>query len=118
MNARSYIYTLKDDIKGNPRLSYDLGLQIISEDTKYLELSTPKGPVKLDKFEYMNKFKVFDNGSVFFVVCNKQANADYVFDFLLNYAINKIDTRVDFLHNLKQRYRNLLNQRKGLIAAA
>lgn len=105
MNSRTFIYSLKNDLNGQPILSIDLMHTILFENNHLLELTLPEGRTALNKYEYVNTFKVYDNGKVFFFVCNKQVDRDFVFDKLLDYDCTKIDTRIVYLEGLKQFYK-------------
>jgi hypothetical protein len=119
VNAKSYIYSIRTDKKGEPYLDIaPKGLVLLEDNPQILEINTSKGHYVLNKFEWMNKFKVFDDGSVFFILCNKQINGDYAFDFLLEYALNKIPTRISYLESLQKQYKNILSQRKQKRALA
>lgn len=101
------IYSLRD-INGETKLSIDLGANIIFENTKSLQLQLPSGIETLNKYEWVNKDRIFESGKYFFLVCTKQRSRDYVFDYLLKYAISKIDTRINYLDSLKSNYKKLL----------
>ena len=107
MNTRTFIYSLKT-FKDRPILSIDLMSNILTENNDRLELQLPTGIVTLPKAVYLNKFKVFDNGSVFFFVCNKQVDRDFVYKKLIDYACNKIDCRINYLESLKHSYKRLI----------
>lgn len=110
MNAKSYIYSLKPDKNGDPILSYDFGLRITQEDTSNLHFDTGKEIVVLNKYEYMNKFKVYEfgKGLNYFIVCNKQVSASFAYKKLLEYALNKIRTQLMLLQGFEAQYKKLL----------
>lgn len=111
---RAILYSLRE-IEGKTILSIDLGGNIISENTEQIQLLLPQGPATLPKAMYMNKDRIFDNGKVFFYVCSKQVDRDYIFNRLLEYASKKLDTRIAHLQALKERF---LSERKKLKVAA
>jgi len=57
----------------------------------------------------MNTMKVYDTGREYFIVANKQVNTNYIFEVLMRYAMQKIDTRIDFLQTIKLNYQKELN---------
>lgn len=114
MNTRTFLYSLRT-IDGKPVLCIDLMANILSENSDSLELQLPNTiPVKLSKYEYLNKDKVWDNGSNFFYVCSKQVNRDYIFNKLIDYACTKINVRIDYLNALRDSYK----KQKRLLKAA
>lgn len=112
MNAKSYIYSLKNDKKtGLPILSYDLGLRITEENPHQLLFNTGTEIVTLSKYEYMNKVKIFEFGKGFdyFLVCNKQVDAKWVYRKLLEFALNKIRTQKSLIESFEAQYQKLLS---------
>jgi hypothetical protein len=92
----TFLYSLRT-YEGRSILDYSLGLKIVFETPKELKVELPQGIVTLSKFHYLNKFKVYQdtkNAKVFFIVCNKQVSAKSAFDFLMKYAISKIDNSI------------------------
>lgn len=104
-------------INDRPILNFDLtGLltDFDNHNTNILEIKLPTGTVNLNKREYMNTWKIYEdakNPKVFFIVAGYKApNQDYAFKYLMEYAIGKINktvdtliSRVDNLHILKER---------------
>lgn len=105
--VRTIIYSLRSLDKKSV-LSIDLTQHVISEDNQTIQLKLPSGETTLKKWDYINKPKIYDDGKVFFMVCNKQVKREYVFKELLKYALNKIDTRIDFLTSLRHLYQQEL----------
>jgi hypothetical protein len=104
---RSRLYSLRN-INGKPTLDFSLGLKIINETTEKIELQLSSGIVTLQKRIYLNTFKIWDNGEVYFFVCTKAPAQSYVFKKLLEYSITKIDNRVEKLNSLKADYSKIL----------
>lgn len=112
-------------VNDRPTLSFDLtGLltDFENHNSNILEIKLPTGTVKLNKFEYLNKWKVYEdvhNTKVFFIVASyKKANQDYAFKFLMEYAIGKIDKTVDTLVSRVDNLRIIKkNLQKQMIAA-
>jgi len=92
-------------------LSYDLGLRITEENPHQLKFNTGKEIVTLSKYEFMNKFKVFEFGTGFnyFIVCNKQVDAKFAFQKLIEYALTKIRTQRMLLDTFESQYKKLLS---------
>lgn len=105
--SQSIVYSLRT-INGKPSLDYKWGLKIVLETKNELQIELPTGIVTLNKYHYLNKDKVFDNGDLFFMIANKQIKAEYIFKKLLEYAMIKIETRINHLHNLKNSYSKLV----------
>lgn len=105
--SQSIIYGLRT-LNGTPQLDYSIGLKIILDTPTELQIDLPNGIVTLNKYVYLNKDKVFDNGDLFFMIANKQVKSEYIFKKLLEYAMRKIETRIDHLHNLKNSYSKLV----------
>lgn len=125
MIGKNLILSLKTDINGTSQLCYDLGLKIKSEDIYQIEIELPTGIVTLKKSVYFNyhttkKFKIFDNGTVFFILCNKQVNPKFAFNELIRHAISKIEKRKAFLNDYKTKLESEikpLHQRKATLVA-
>jgi hypothetical protein len=111
-------------VNDKPILNFDLTGKLTDftiHNSDKLEIHLPTGTIYLDKWQYLNKWKIYEdpkNPKCFFIVCNKQANQDYAFKFLMEYAISKIDkvaddlsSRLDNLHTMK------VKLQKSLIAA-
>lgn len=104
---RSLIYTLRT-VNDKSILSIDLTGLVISEDYQKIQLNLPSGVTTLNKWDYLNKEVIYDDGKVFFMICNKAPDRKWVTKVLLEYALTKIDTRIDNLHTLKSRYQKEL----------
>lgn len=101
------IYSLRD-LNGSPKLDYSLGLKIVFETPKEIQIELPTGTVTLNKYKYLNKDIVYDNGDkIFFLICNKQVKSEYAFKFLLRYASNKLATRISNLQMIKSSWDKL-----------
>jgi hypothetical protein len=115
-------YCLETDKNGSPILSYKLGLKILFENNETIKIDVGREIVTLKKAYYLNThyrkdFIIHDTGEVFFALATKHVKAQYVFDRLMEYAIQKIDkrvdelkthfeSRIDKLENLKQDYKS------------
>jgi len=106
---RTYLYSLKEGEEGTLRLSIDLGMYIQSDTGDSIQLHLPQGPATLPKRVYLNTDKIFDNGKVYFYVCNKQVNREYIFQKLLQYRINKFETYVNYFESKINLYKKELN---------
>lgn len=110
---RARCYSLKEEA-GKLRLDYSIGLNIQFEDPKIIHLKLSNGEVKIfNKYEYVNKFKIVDDGNKFFFICDKAVDEQFIFDKLIDYACNKIACRIDYLEALKANYK----KQKKMIAA-
>lgn len=107
MNTRTFLYSLRT-IDDKPTLCIDLMAKILSENSTSLELQLPNQLIKINKYEFLNKDRIFDNGTVFFYVCSKAVSREYIFRKLMNYAINKLEGRISHLQSLKQSYSKLI----------
>lgn len=109
----SFVYSLRN-YKGSPILDYSIGLKVIAESPTEIQIKLSDEKITLiKKAEYLNyagtrRFRVFDNGDVFFLICAKGVNKDYAFKVLLDYACSKIETRINHLETLKQSYKRLV----------
>ncbi len=105
MIGKNFIYSL-ETTNGIPRISYSLGLKILWEDKSKITIELPNEIVTLNKSEYLNhphtsNFKIFDNKTVFFIICSKQVTGKYAFHFLLNYASKKLEKQINSWQSLK-----------------
>ena len=102
-----------------------------NHQTNTLEINLPSGTVHLNKWEYLNTSKIYQdakNPKCFFIVAlYKKLKPDYAFDVLMAYSIQKIDSRIselkthfesriDKLENLREDYRKRIKNRE-LVAA-
>lgn len=113
MIGKNISYSLKTGNTGLPQLSYDIGNKILFEDISTIKIELPNEIVTLKKSYYLNtpyrkKIVIYDNSKVFFAICSKHVNTDYIFKELLNYAINKLEGRISHLQSLKQSYSKLI----------
>jgi len=105
---RTLLYSLKT-INDKSTLSIDLTGLVISEDYQKIQINLPSGITTLNKWDYLNKPVIYDDGGkVFFMLCNKYPSRDWVTKKLLEYALTKVDDRIDNLHKLKIRYQKEL----------
>lgn len=100
---RCILYSLRD-IKGSTILSIDLTTLILSETNSKLTINLPSGSVTINKFDWLNREIIYDDGRHFFLICNKQASREWAFKTLMRYAILKVNTRLDNLIEAKERY--------------
>ena|ERR1700749_394812 len=110
---RVILYSLKPDTKtGKTTISYDLNGCIVENNLTQAILKLDNKLYTIEKSKWVNTMKVFDTGSKFFVICTKSINTDYAFEILMKYAMQKIDTRIDFLQTIKLSYQKELNSLK------
>lgn len=102
---RTILYSLRDE-KNRTELSIDLTGRVIDENLHSLTVELPTGTVCLQKENWLNRDRVYDDGKVFFLVANKLRNTDHVLKTLIRYAIQKLDTRLAHI----EVYRNRLNK--------
>lgn len=96
--------TLKD---GKSDLNFNLTQCIddfFNHQSDTLQIKLPSGELRINKWAYLNKGKIYDTGKEFFLVANKQFNQDYAFKLLMEYAILKLDTRIEHLKATKNKY--------------
>ena len=100
---RFLIFSLRTH-NGKTILNYNLTGHLTDFDnhnSNILEINLPTGTIHLNKWQYLNKMKVYEdpkNPKCFFIVAMyKKMNPDFVFNFLMEYAINKIEKTVDEL---------------------
>ena len=99
---RTRLLSLKT-INDKSVLSYDLSLNIVSENVTEIGVIIDGRNYILDKRNWLNTYHVWDNGKIFFIVCSKTINAKYAKKVLLKYSIGLIDKRVDNLNQFKNR---------------
>lgn len=73
-----------------------------------LEIDFPTGKLSLKKSEYLNTGKVLDTGKVAILIATKSFSPKQVKKLLLQYACDKIDSRLEHLNTLKSNYLKLL----------
>jgi hypothetical protein len=96
--VKTLIYSLRT-INDKSELSIDLTRFVVSENLYTLHLKLPSGEIFIDKKEYLNKMKIFDDGEVFFIVCGyKLVSRDSAKQCLMNHAINKVDQTLESLN--------------------
>lgn len=106
--SQSIIYSLKT-VNNRTVIDYSIGLKIVCETTKELQIELPTGIVTLNKFQYVNKNKIYDTGNkLFFMVANKRRDIKDVQAFLMTYAIRKVTDRLQLL----TQYKNQLQAEK------
>lgn len=104
---RILLYNLRSKKNGESEIRIDLTnclTDFNNHQTDTLEIKLPSGTIRLFKWAYLNKPKVYDDGKVFFIVANKQLSTDYAFEILMKYAIQKIDFRIESLNKAKEKY--------------
>lgn len=111
--GKNISYCLKTDKNGLPQLSYDIGNKILFEDKDQIKIELSNDTITLNKSFYLNtpyrkKIAIYDDGKVFFALCDKHVNRDYIFKELINYACKKIETRISHLETLKHSYKKLI----------
>lgn len=109
--SQSIIYNLRE-VNNRTILSIDLTGKIVSENPETVILNINNKLLTIQKARYLNSMKVVDDGKTFFLVCNKQVNRNYVFQKLLEYAVSKIDTRIQFISALREQFVKELNSLK------
>lgn len=107
MKLRTRIYFLKN-IGDKPNLSIDLMRFIAYEDTTLIKIDLPSGSYILNKYDYVNKNKIYDTGKEFFILADKHLHNDCAFKWLMNYAIEKLKKRMEKLNNLKVHYEEMV----------
>lgn len=113
MIGKNISYSLKTGKTGLPEISYEIGNRFPFEDKDQIKIEISNEIITLNKSYYLNtpyrkKLVIYDDGKVFFALCNKHVNRDYVFKELVNYACKKIDNRIDHLETLKNSYKKLI----------
>lgn len=114
MSYRVILYSLKSGIDGKTILSYDLNSDgiIVDNTLEKLILKLDGKIYTIEKQKWVNTMKVYDTGSKFFIICTKSVSTNYVFETLMKYAMQKIDTRIEFLQTIKLTYQKELNSLK------
>lgn len=115
VSLRTILYSLKSDTKtGKTILDYNLNSEgiVISNTLDQLVLNLDGKLITIDKKRWVNNMKVFDTGKRFFIICTKSVSTNYVFEALMKYAMSKIDTRIQFLNDIKHQYQKELNSLK------
>lgn len=109
---RLRLYSLKS-INDRSELSFDLTGLIVTENYYSCQIQLPSGLIFLNFKDYLNKMKVYDDGNVFFILCTKVVDLDYAKDFLMKYALQRVDksienfsTRLNTLQTFKERLLN------------
>lgn len=113
MIGKNISYSLKTGNNGLPQISYDIGNKVIFEDNDQIKIEISNEIITLKKSIYLNtpyrkKIMIYDNGTIFFALCNKHVRTEYIFKELLNHACSKIDRRIENLEGLKNSYRKLI----------
>lgn len=107
---RTRLYSIKP-IKDRPTLSLDLTLNIVEETNYRLKIKIQDEIITINKFDYLNKFLIFDNGKgIAFYVCNKNVDPDFVFKKLLKYADSLLDNRINELTEKRELINQELNK--------
>lgn len=108
MNCRTILYSLRT-VNDKVVLSIDLTGKIISENSDVLIVDLPTGKSEIRKNKYLNKSIIYIvDEKLFFLICSKQVSRQYAFETLMNFAIGKIERRVEKLHELKTQYEKQL----------
>lgn len=97
--ARLMLYSLLNN-KGRTDLTINLTGHLTDFDnhhTNTLEINLPSGFVCLNRNAYMNTGNIYDNGTVFFIVANKQFCIKQAKRLLMQHALNKTKVRRDNL---------------------
>lgn len=108
---QTYLYSLNER-DGKIELSIDLGKFIEDDKGDSIQLILPQGPATLPKYMYLNKDRIYDNGKLFFYVCSKQINREYIFKKLLEYRVNKFETYKTHFELKITEYKRQLNSLK------
>lgn len=109
--SQSIIYNLRE-LNDRTLLSIDLTGSIVSENHENIIISINNKLLTIQKSRYLNTMKIIDDGKLFFIVCNKQIDRTYALKVLLEYAVRKIDSRIDFITTLRQQFVKELSQLK------
>lgn len=101
---KTIVYSLRT-VNDKSTLAFDLVGHVISDTQYTLQIRIQKTGelIYLQKWDYLNKMNVHDNGEIFFIVCTKKVSIDSVFTCLMNHAIDKVEKRVDTLLSYKQK---------------
>ncbi len=113
MIGKNISYSLKTGKTGLPEISYEIGNRFPFEDKDQIKIEISNEIITLNKSYYLNtpyrkKLVIYDDGKVFFALCNKHVSKDYVFAELIKHACQKIDRRIENLEGLKNSYRKLI----------
>lgn len=91
-------------------LSYDLTALLtdyFDHHSDTLEIKLPTGTIHLNKFQYLNKAKIYEdakNPKCFFMVFSyKKPDEDWAFNYLMKHAINQLDKKVNNIIKIKER---------------
>ncbi len=101
-------------------LSIDLTQFIVSETPTSITIKFPdKEAFTLNKYDWVNKDKIYDDGKTFFMVANKQLNTRFAQDRLARHAMGKVFDKIEDLYmndaeNAKDRIEYLFGFRKTL----
>lgn len=109
--SQSIIYNLRE-LNNRTILSIDLTGKIVSENPENIVININNKLLTIQKARYLNTMKIIDDGKIFFIVCNKQVDRAYALKVLLEYAVRKIDSRIDFITTLRQQFVKELSQLK------
>jgi len=105
---RVILYSLKH-INEKIKLSIDLTGKLVdfeNHNSNILEIKLDSGTIYLNKFEYLNKMKIFQDpkhNKVAFIVCNKQVSHESAFKALVRHSISKLDKRIENIQSFKIR---------------
>lgn len=108
------IYSLRT-VNDKSTLNIDLTALLsnyFDHHSNILEIKLPTGTIHLNKYQYLNKGKIYEdpkNPKCFFLIFSyKKANEDWVFNKLMNYAIEKLDNKVNNIIKIKERLQSEL----------
>lgn len=105
------LYSLRER-DGQIELSIDLGKFIEDDIGDTIQLYLPQGPATIPKGLYLNKNKIWDNGKVFFYVCDKKMSREQVLERLLKYRLTKFETYISYFEAKRNDYKKELNSLK------
>lgn len=96
---RTVLYSLRT-IRDKSELVIDLTGKLISETHYNIHLKLASGEVYLNKWDWLNQMKVYDDGDVFFIICTaKKVSRKSAFDCLMRYSIEKVDQTLEKLNS-------------------
>lgn len=97
---RTRIYNLKT-VNGETILNMGLGLLVSNETNSHITINLPTGKVVLNKYEYVNKDKVYEAGDkLFFILCTKNVTLKHAKNVLINHALTILHERRFNLDNM------------------
>ena len=107
--SRIMLYNL---INKGGKVSLNIGLSgylidCCNHHADTLKINLQNGQISISKLAYLNTGKVYDTGKVCFLVATKSFSPKQIKRVLLQYACDKIDSRLEHLLSLKLSYQKL-----------